>query len=43
VRTITTRQRKNSINDDKHNAYDKKCPIYIKLAESYKKRSEENS
>lgn len=31
------------INDDKHNAFDKKCPIYIKLTENYKKRIEENS
>jgi len=38
------KQKKNKdlISDDKHNAYDKKCPIYIKLAESYKKRSDEN-
>lgn len=28
--------------DDKHNAFDKKCPIYIKIAESYKKREIEN-
>lgn len=32
----------NSINDDKHNAFDKKCPIYINLVEKQKKREEEN-
>lgn len=34
---------KDSINDDKHNAFDKKCPIYIKLAENRKKKDEENN
>lgn len=28
--------------DDKHNAFNKKCPIYIKLSENQKKRAEEN-
>lgn len=28
--------------DDKHSAFDKKCPIYIKIADSYKKRESEN-
>lgn len=32
----------NSINDDKHNAFDKKCPILTNLIEKQKKREEEN-
>lgn len=31
-----------SINDDKHNAFDKKCPIYIKLIEYHKKINDES-
>lgn len=36
------KKNKDSSNDDKHNAFDKKCPIYINLVESHKKRDEEN-
>lgn len=32
----------NIILNDNHNAFDKKCPIYIKLAEIHKKRADEN-